>query len=96
MPERGLAKLREIEGLMLKQKGKRPVALLILFYIVWVISDMSSSTVFQQIYYVLCLISSILALGVFVMCAELNERAAEKQLSNNLKSESSAGEVQKN
>ncbi|EPP0274618.1 hypothetical protein ACUJ63_003847 [Salmonella enterica subsp. enterica] len=70
---------------MLKQKGKRPVALLILFYILWVISDMSSSTVFQQIYYVLCLIASILALGVFVLCVELNERAMEKQLSTDVK-----------
>ncbi|ECN0285007.1 hypothetical protein IU821_002999 [Salmonella enterica] len=70
---------------MLKQKGKRPVALLILFYILWVISDMSSSTVFQQIYYVLCLIASILALGVFVVCVELNERAMEKQLSTDVK-----------
>ncbi|AGR57658.1 hypothetical protein UP57_002920 [Salmonella enterica subsp. enterica serovar Hermannswerder] len=70
---------------MLKQKGKRPVALLILFYILWVISDMSSSTVFQQIYYVLCLIASILALGVFVVCVELNERAMEKRLSTDVK-----------
>lgn len=52
--------------LMLRQRGKKPVAAIIVFWIAWLVLDLQAGNIYEKIYYVLCLIAAIVGLGLFV------------------------------
>lgn len=50
---------------MLRQRGK-PIAALIIAYATWFFMDLNAKNIYEQIYYILCLIAVIAGIGVLV------------------------------
>lgn len=64
--------------LMIRQRGKKPTAVLILACLGWVVMDARATDIYEQIYYVLCLIAGIMAICAFVWFLDFTGEVASE------------------